>query len=142
MSTSNPLAEPVEQHPPIPLHAITVAPAGPAPANPAPANPDWHAAWVAALDGLEFDLDAAEQLLEDVRLGREVPVGDPWSPPPGLGPLPLDLAPRADAILARQLTVASAVAAGISHNRRQATMAARVENGRDTGRPAYLDCAM
>jgi hypothetical protein len=105
-------------------------------------NPDWHAAWVSALDRLEYDLAAAERLLAEVRLGRDVPSADPWSPPAGLGPLPLDLAPRADAILARQVTVAAAIAVGISHNRRQATAASRVENGRDAARPAYLDCAM
>jgi hypothetical protein len=108
-----------------------------------PANPRWYAAWIAALDALELDLDSADALLEDVRRGRELPIADPWAPPPGLGPLPLDLLPRADAILNRQLTVAAALAAGISHNRRQATVASRLENdGRAATRPAYLDCAL
>jgi hypothetical protein len=107
-----------------------------------PPEPDWHAAWVAALDELEIDLDTAQALLEEVRRGREIAVVDPWSPPPGLGPLPLDLRPRADTILNRQLAVAAEMAAGISHNRRQATVASRLEQGRDAARPAYLDCAM
>jgi hypothetical protein len=125
--------EPVEHSS---LH--TVSPAATLPY----ANPDWHAAWVAALDELELDLDTAQALLEEVRRGRETPAVDPWSPPPGLGPLPLDLAPRADAILTRQLHMAAELAAGISHNRRQATVASRLEHGRGAARPAYLDCAM
>jgi hypothetical protein len=148
MSTTDPVAEAVD-HPaaPHPGALRTVLPAAPAPARPGrpqptAANPDWHLAWVAALDELEFDVTAAEELLAEVRRGRELPVVSAWSAPTGLGPLPLELRPRADEILTRQLRVAGEIAAGISLNRRQATVASRVESGREAARPAYLDCAM
>lgn len=103
----------------------------------------WRAAWVAALDELEADVDAVEAAIEDDHRRKELPAATPWAPPAGLGPLPLDLRPRADAILTRQLLAASALAAAITTNRRQAAFAERVETG-DAGKatPSYVDCAM
>jgi len=103
----------------------------------------WRDAWAAALDELESDVERVESLLaEDHRL-RDHPVSDPWAPPQGLGPLPLDLRPRADAILARQIAAADAVARTLATNRRQAAVAARIETGGQAApRPAYVDCAM
>jgi hypothetical protein len=104
---------------------------------------DWHQAWAAALDELEADVDAVEALLSQDHLARDYPLTDPWAPPTGLGPLPLDLRPRADAILARQIAATQAVATALVANRRQATVAARIETGgQGAPRPAYLDCAM
>jgi hypothetical protein len=105
---------------------------------------EWHGAWVAALDALEADVHQVEAMLtEDHRL-RDAPVVSPWTPPEGLGPLPLDLRPRADAILSRQIAAAGAVVAAIAGNRRQAQLAGRIEAGRQAqpARPAYVDCAM
>ncbi len=103
----------------------------------------WRTAWVAALDALEADVDAVEKMIEDEHRERELPVADPWTPPTGLGPLPLDLRPRADAILARQLAAAQALSAAITANRRQAAYTARVEVGTDgKATPSYVDCAM
>jgi hypothetical protein len=104
---------------------------------------DFRRAWVAALDELEADVAEVERVLADDHLMRDFPAGDPWSPPEGLGPLPLDLRPRADAILTRQLAAAQGIALAITVNRRQAQFAAKVEAG-DQGapRPAYLDYAM
>ena len=108
----------------------------------AAAEPDWRSTWAAALDELELDVTAAEALLAEEHRGRDLPAADPWTPPEGLGPLPLDLRPRADAILTRQLAAAVAMAAGIGATRRQAALAGRLDSGRDNDRPAYLDCAM
>ena len=104
----------------------------------------WHAAWVAALDALEADVAAVEALLTADHQLRDAPVTDPWSPPEGLGPLPLDLRPRADAILSRQIAAAGAVVTAIAGNRRQAQLAGRVESGFSghPPRPAYVDCAL
>jgi hypothetical protein len=57
--------------------------------------------------------------------------------------LPLDLRPRADGILGRQLSAAHAITAAIAMNRRQAAFTARVQTG-GTGKatPSYIDCAM
>jgi hypothetical protein len=103
----------------------------------------WRAAWAAALDELEADVEAVESALDDEHRRRELPPATPWSPPAGLGPLPLDLRPRADGILSRQLAAAQRLTVEIAVNRRQAAFAARVETG-GAGRqtPSYVDCAM
>jgi hypothetical protein len=102
---------------------------------------EWHQAWTAALDELEADVDRVEALLADEHLVRDLPPADPWSPPAGLGPLPLDLRPRADAVLGRQIAATQAVALAITVNRRQAEMVTRIEAGQEPRRPSYLDRA-
>ena len=102
----------------------------------------WHEAWTAALDELDADVTRVEALLVDDHLVRDIPLTDPWAPPQGLGPLPLDLRPRADAILQRQLAATQALTTALAHGRRQAEMLARVETGASPARPAYVDCAM
>jgi hypothetical protein len=104
---------------------------------------EWRMAWIAALDALEADVAAVESALEDEHRQRELPHANPWAPPAGLGPLPLDLRPRADGILARQLAAAQGLATAMTTNRRQAAFAAKVEAG-DIGKtpPSYVDCAM
>jgi hypothetical protein len=103
----------------------------------------WREAWTAALDELEADVSHIEALLDEDHRVRDHPLSDPWTPPEGIGPLPLELRPRADAILARQIAAATAVTAALATNRRQATLAARIETGgQPAPRPAYVDCAM
>jgi hypothetical protein len=103
---------------------------------------DWHLAWITAIDALELDVAAAEALLTDDQRIRDQPLSDPWRPPAGLGPLPLDLRPRADAILGRQLAAGAAITRALVTNRRQAALLNRVEGGPAARRPAYVDCAM
>lgn len=104
---------------------------------------EWRTTWIAALDELEADVEAIEERLRTDQFLRDTPPSDPWTPPAGLGPFPLDLQPRADRILARQLAAAQALAQAIATNRRQAAVASRIELF-DSGaaRPAYLDQAM
>jgi hypothetical protein len=139
-----PVHHPVATPAPTPVAQVTaVTPtAQAAPIPPVAPEQDWRTAWASALDTLEMDVIAAERLLADDHRSRDLPPADPWSPPAGLGPLPLDLRPRADAILARQLATAAAMVAGIGATRRQAALAGRLESGRDDDRPAYLDCAL
>ena len=101
----------------------------------------WRQEWVAALDALEADVESIERLIEDEHRAQELPAADPWSPPAGLGALPLELKPRADHILARQIAAAQAVSAAITGNRRQTAFAAKIEVG-TAGKaiPNYLDC--
>lgn len=103
----------------------------------------WREVWVAALDALEADVVVVEKMIDDEHRERDRPVATPWAPPPGIGPLPLELRPRADAILARQIAAAQALTQAITTNRRQAAFAARVEVG-SAGKatPSYVDCAM
>src|SRR3954449_9829016 len=71
-----------------------------------PAEPmtgDWRGAWTAALDELELDVSLIETMLADEHRNAEPPPAALWPPPPEPGPLPLELKPRADEILTRQL---------------------------------------
>lgn len=106
-------------------------------------NANWRSAWTEALDALELDVTATETMLAGQHAAVEHPPVDPWRPPAGLGPLPLDLRPRADAILQRQLAAAAELARRVSANRQQSAMVARIETG-NAGKPlpSYLDCAM
>lgn len=107
-------------------------------------KPDtWRDAWIAALDELDSDVARTEALLADAQRVRDLPIADPWSPPADLGPLPLDLRPRADAILTRQLAATKQLAVAIAANRRQAAFAAKVEvGGYGKAPPTYVDRAM
>ena len=102
---------------------------------------EWHVAWAAALDELEADVILVEAMIDEEHRVRDLPVANPWTPPQGLGPLPLDLRPRADAILNRQLAATQAIAVALATNRRQAELLVRVESGATPSRPAYVDCA-
>ena len=53
--------------------------------------------WSSALEALEADVDALDQALRD---GSNVAVSS-WQPPTDLGPVPADLAPRAERLLRR-----------------------------------------
>lgn len=101
---------------------------------------DWRTAWIHALDELEADVETVEQMIRHEHRIQDLPAADPWEPPAGLGPLPLDLRPRADSILTRQLEAAKAAALAITANRRQNAFAAKVEVG-TAGKaiPTYLD---
>ncbi|WP_091555857.1 hypothetical protein [Micromonospora pattaloongensis] len=103
---------------------------------------DWHEAWTAALDALELDVAAAEALLAETHRASDNALPDPWRPPGGIGPLPLDLRPRAEAILARQTAAAQALARQMVMNRQQTAMVARFETGGSQTGPAYVDCAI
>lgn len=105
-------------------------------------NDDWRSAWTAALDALELDVAATEAMLNDSHRYDETPPADPWKPPTELGALPLELRPRADEILTRQLAAAEELARRLTANRQQTAMVAKIETGGPVSRPAYLDCAM
>jgi len=104
---------------------------------------DWRSAWVRALDELEADVEAVERMIMEEHRSQDLPVTSPWRPAPGLGSLPLDLRPRADSILSRQLAAAKAAALAITANRRQTAFAAKVEVG-TAGKaiPSYVDWNM
>jgi hypothetical protein len=102
----------------------------------------WRGAWTAALDELEMDVATTESMLADVRRLNEMPSANPWQPPQDLGALPLELAPRADEILTRQLRAAEEIARRLTSTQRQLVVTARIETGERVKRPLYLDCAM
>jgi hypothetical protein len=104
---------------------------------------EWRAEWVRTLDEMEADIFEVEERLRTDQFLRDTPPADPWTPPEGLGPLPLDLKPRVDRILAKQIAIAGVIATAMAGNRRQAAMANKIELF-DSGaaRPAYLDQAI
>jgi hypothetical protein len=103
---------------------------------------DWRGAWTAALDELEMDVADTEAMLADGRRMSETAPADPWQPPTGLGALPLELRPRADEILSRQIAAAEEIARRLTATRQQQAAAKRIETGERVKRPVYLDCAM
>jgi hypothetical protein len=103
---------------------------------------DWRDAWTDALDELEMDVADVEALLADSRRLNETPEANPWQPPQDLGALPLELTPRADEILTRQLRAAEEIARRLTSTRQQQVVTARIETGERMKRPLYLDCAM
>jgi hypothetical protein len=105
-------------------------------------NEDWHGAWSAALDELELDVVQVEAMLADERRNAENPPADIWRPPTELGALPLELEPRADEILTRQLKAAQEIARRLTRNRQQFAVTSRIETGEAVKRPVYVDRAM
>ncbi|BBH64950.1 hypothetical protein ACTI_16350 [Actinoplanes sp. OR16] len=103
---------------------------------------DWRVAWTQALDELEMDVASVEAMLADEHRHAETPPADLWRPPTELGALPLELKPRADEILTRQLAAAEELARRITASRQQLTMTSRIETGEAVKRPVYLDRAM
>jgi hypothetical protein len=103
---------------------------------------DWRDAWTDALDELEMDVAEVEVMLADSRRLSEMPEANPWQPPQDLGALPLELVPRADEILTRQLRAAEEIARRLTSTRQQQVVTGRIETGERMKRPLYLDCAM
>lgn len=89
-----------------------------------------------------MDVTATEAMLLDERRMAETPMSDVWKPPQEIGALPLELRPRADEILTRQLRVAEEIARRLTSTRQQQAVTARIETGERVKRPVYLDCAM
>jgi hypothetical protein len=102
----------------------------------------WGGAWTAALDELELDVSQVEAMLADEHRYAENPPADIWRPPTELGALPLELKPRADEILTRQLKAAEEIARRLTANRQQMAMTTRIETGEAVKRPVYVDRAM
>ncbi|NMO50198.1 hypothetical protein HH310_03195 [Actinoplanes sp. TBRC 11911] len=102
----------------------------------------WHDAWSTALDELELDVSTVEAMLADEHRNAETPPADLWKPPTELGALPLELKPRADEILTRQLKAAEEIARRLTANRQQLAATSRIETGESVKRPVYVDRAM
>jgi hypothetical protein len=103
---------------------------------------EWRGAWMAALDELELDVAQIEVMLADERRHAETPPASLWQAPTDLGALPLELKPRADEILTRQLKAAEEIARRLTSNRQQMAMTSRIETGEAFKRPVYVDRAM
>jgi hypothetical protein len=123
----------------LPAHA----PAPPA-STPGPGGhsaPQWHDAWAQALEALELDVQAAEQMITALHTGAPAPAAAtaPWSPPSALPPLPASLRERAEALLGRQQAAAAGLALAATATRRQAQVAARLAGAPAPARPVFVD---
>lgn len=98
--------------------------------------------WHDELDRLEADLEAVRALLANREQGSHAEAVDTasWAPAPGLGPLPRDLVPRAEALLASQRQVQLDLSRALAATSRQRDFAARVTDATAApAAPAYLD---
>ena len=100
---------------------------------------DWHACWSEALDGLEIELERAEELLAS----GHVPAGESASwRPPSLPPIPPDLVERARIVHARQLELAARMTRRLGDMKRQQSLVDRMETRTPSrplpGRPGLL----
>lgn len=100
----------------------------------------WDAAWVEALDRLDVDVAAAEEMLSVAHLPPVAAVAQAqaWRPPAGIGPLPPSLEQRARELLDRQLAVAERLAEAAAQARRQ-RVAAEALRTRSADAPVFLD---
>ncbi|MDT0200813.1 hypothetical protein [Nocardioides sp. AE5] len=109
-----------------------------------------YAAWAAALDQLEANVDELALWLETLgphAAAEEVPemappalLSGPWTVPDLPGPIPVEMVPRAQSIAVRQAAVRAALEGQRDHVRDHLRLARKVDGA--TGRPsraAYLD---
>jgi len=105
-------------------------------------RPARESAWVRALAEMEQVADRAEDLLRAARApgdaGVDVVVTEPWRTPRGLGPLPVDLAPRAAALVERQRDLVRRTADQLGEHRRRLRTADALRT-REAAVPVYLD---
>lgn len=95
-----------------------------------------RAVWETELERLELEVISVERLIR----GLEAAPIEPWNPPAVLGSLPVDLAARAQDLLARQRTASQALTAALQKAQKQVSYAGRVID--ITGRmpePIYFD---
>jgi hypothetical protein len=112
------------------------------PSQPAAEVDDWTAAWVAALDRLELDVDDTERLLSGISISVAESQEQRWSAPTGFGPLPESLNERAMQINARQIEVARRIALALAATRRESDLAHRLSPGGPDAPPVYVDHLM
>ncbi|WP_432978681.1 hypothetical protein [Dactylosporangium sp. CA-233914] len=101
----------------------------------------WTAAWSAALDAMELEADAVERMLRHRDLLGTEPERAVFTPPVGIGPLPMELTERARLLVQRQLDLSRELSAAIAGNRQQLRLVNRVQRESGTGQapPVYLD---
>lgn len=96
---------------------------------------DWRAAWEAALDRLELDVERAEEILATPgQPGRPL---TPWVPGDVAGPIPEDMVERARLLHARQLRAVEQMISQVTATRRQRAYMDRLAPRADGDRPSY-----
>jgi hypothetical protein len=103
---------------------------------------DWTAAWTAALDDLELDVQQTELMLASSLPAVALTQSRQWVAPTGLGPIPLSLHERARRINARQLETAKRLTLALSATRRESDLAHRLSQFGPHHAPLYVDHLM
>jgi hypothetical protein len=103
---------------------------------------DWTAAWIAALDRLELDVDETERMMTGLPVSVAESQEHRWTAPTGLGPLPASLNERAMQVNARQIEVARRIALALGATRREADLAHRLSQNSGDAPPLYVDHLM
>jgi hypothetical protein len=96
-----------------------------------------RAVWQCELDVLELEVLRVERLLK----GLTTMPTEPWVPPAVPGPIPADLAGRAQELLARQDRATAEVRTALAAAQRQIAYGGRVADatGPTPPRPVYVD---
>jgi hypothetical protein len=100
-------------------------------------NDRLRAVWETELERLELEVISIERLIRGL---DSAPI-EPWYPPAVLGAMPVDLAARAQELLARQRTAAKSLAAALEQAHKQVAYAGRVIDitGRMPAEPVSFD---
>ncbi len=96
-----------------------------------------RAVWEHELERLELEVISVERLIR----GLEGAPFEPWDPPAVLGAMPVDLAARAQELLARQRVAAKSLTTALEAAQKQVAFAGRVIDitGRTPAEPIYFD---
>lgn len=100
--------------------------------------------WTEVLDDFEAELARAEALLSRATSAASAPEAavTPWSPPPGLGPLSPDDAPRAAAVLERQRAVVDRLQSAATRTRTELEYVEALSRGPERAPAAFVDRAL
>lgn len=105
--------------------------------------------WATVLADLAREAAEHERLFDAIANGdhgedeHDLPAATPWTPPSGLGPVPVDLREQAIAVLNRQLALAARIAEAQTHNQQQQRLTERLDGGYGrTSAPAFFDAAL
>ncbi|MET7420638.1 hypothetical protein [Dactylosporangium sp. NPDC005555] len=100
----------------------------------------WDTAWATALDAMELEADEVEQMLRHRDVLESAPVTPvTFTPPEGLGPLPIALQDRARRLVQRQLDLARELTIAMAGNRQQARLVNRLHRETVDTVPVYVD---
>ena len=106
---------------------------------------EWRGAWSAALEAVEMDVQAAEELISRLHQDaqdEELPVAaaQDWIAPSLLGPVPLEFADRARRLLRRQLEVSERLAEAMVQLRSHRRALGKMDRAERP--PVYYDRAL
>lgn len=95
-----------------------------------------RAVWEAELERLELEVISVERLIR----GLDSTPTEPWRPPATLGSMPVDLAARAQELLARQRQAAKELTEALERAQKQTQFAGRViDIASRVPEPIYFD---